>query len=677
MSECASLSARINTIKSEMARKQFEGLRTLLEGSLGADQIQTIREQKLLFRVPIELQKQFLSLFSDAARRTLSDEQATYAGAYAAFVEQASRIEKTLSGLFSSKISQLKTYCFADLLFELDTWLQQSYAHISEQIWSGKEPVLRAAQPSALELSSLSEQTLQTQVGYINEIVFAAARLLNDAAGILHSKGQRGLGNRKREALIEALPGLVIAAHQWNCTLYAIDKVTYGEWQVKNINSDSCTFELVDARLEFSRIVGLRREVVQQMQKLRTGSQSTLHIEKQLLGILPHFLEASLEYFSQKCGLVVSLVSYWELRHRLEKRLGDLQSHDDLLLLAAGQQGRQVFHDYLACAAVRWLKEICDHAKCGVPKSRQRLGETSHVSLSTLLSFLPLDDENRDGVRSAIGTLCRFPPRGSFYSLLDHPCMLFDDDSIAFVTALDAGHWSASIRSKWARDGGLGSRYGRVWEDYICWLVTERGWTILNRNVTLRQHRRPVTDVDLLVSRDNVCLIVQLKALAGAGANTYEHWKNRQTIEKGISQARIAADLLGSSADLLASIVGGRAVRLIESFRPVVLTTLHYFNGWHKDGVSVLSVDALQNLMRGATVQFWNLKGDALGKVEHSGGSQVTGAELLDFLDRPVDWRISAGDEAVTKHSFQIEGTTWTYPLVASEVLGLELHPDR
>jgi hypothetical protein len=412
------------------------------------------------------------------------------------------------------------------------------------------------------------------------------------------------------------------------------------------------------------------------MRKLKKGHGGSLQIEKHLLEVLPHFLDACLDYLSEKCGLFVPLVTYWELRHRLEQRLRDLELDDDVLLVAAGQQGKKVFHDYLACAALRWLDEICDHAKSQVPKRRQRLGETSWMSRSNLLSFLPLDDEDREGVASAIDTFCKLPPRESFYSLLDHPCVLFDDESIAFIRALDAGHWSASMRSKWTRRGGLGNGYGKAWEDYICWLVAARGWTILKRNVTLRQNRKAVTDIDLLILRDNVCLIVQLKALAGAGANTYQHWKNRLTIEKGISQARIGADLLGSSVVLVTSIVGGRAARAIEIFRPVVLTTLHYFNGWQKDGVSVLSVDALQNLMRGAPVQFWNLGGDAVGNVEHLGGSQVTGAELLEFLDRPVDWRISADDESIREHSFEIEGTTWTYPFVASEVLGLELHPD-
>jgi len=301
---------------------------------MNADELRAVREQKLLFKVPIEQQPEFLSLFSTAAHRCLDRSEALYAAQYGSFVHQASRIENALSASLRSLICQLKNYSFSDLLFALDVWLHESYQHISTQVWGRAEPDLRYAQSSIPGLSSVSEEILQNQIGSTNDILFAAACLVNEAAGILNVDNQHGLGSNKRRDLREALPRLVVAANQWNSCVYVIDKVTYGEWRVKEVSAASGAFELVDTRLEFSRIVGLRREAVQRIRKFERG-QSGLYVQKQLEKILPHFLEAALDYFSQKCGLEIPLASYWNLRRRLEKRLADLESSDDLLLLAA------------------------------------------------------------------------------------------------------------------------------------------------------------------------------------------------------------------------------------------------------------------------------------------------------------------------------------------------------
>jgi len=112
--------------------------------------------------------------------------------------------------------------------------------------------------------------------------------------------------------------------------------------------------------------------------------------------------------------------------------------------------------------------------------------------------------------------------------------------------------------------------------------------------------------------------------------------------EKRIAQAKMGAELLSSHYQL-SDVIGRKAAKAIKIVRPVVLSTLHYFNGWSRDGVSVVSVSALENLMRGATISFWNPSGKKLGGDVPAESRQLTGRELLDFLDNPVDWRISEG----------------------------------
>jgi Holliday junction resolvase-like predicted endonuclease len=623
------------------------------------------------------MRSEFLGLFTSAAQRLLGEEEALYAGNYASFVQQASAIEKKLASQLELQLSKLKTYRMREFVSSLDAWLHESFTHISKQVWGRASSDLGAAQDSAPQLSSLSERALQTEIANINGIAFAAARVLNEVSNMSSRQEPVGLGSKKRKALADALPNLILAAHQLNCCVYAIDKVTYGEWHIRQIDATHCIFTLVDARLEYARVIGLRRLASQTLQKVRKYQQGDLHLQSQLEEILPKFLGRILEYFSQKCGFDTRIESYWELRRSLGRRLAELESADDLLALAAEEHAPAVGYDYIASVIVRWVEVVCGYVAKRISKRKQRNGETSCVPLSIVLTLLPFSNNDREGVGRSIRELCKFPPRASFHALLDHPSILLDDDSLVFIPALDAGRWAAAIRSKWLRTGTLGDNYGKIWEDYVCWLLTRGGWVVLKRNVKLKQNGRTATEIDLLVSRDRVCLVVQVKAIAGSGDNTYQHWKNRQTIEKGIAQARAATDLLGSANGYLASIIGKRAADSVDTLRGVVLTTVHYFNGWQKDKVSILSVPALENLMRGATVSFWSSrKGEVKTSAEHTVGTEISGSELLGFLDRPLDWRISSEEESVSEHSLEIEGVIWTEPFLGVEVFGVELHPN-
>jgi hypothetical protein len=102
---------------------------------------------------------------------------------------------------------------------------------------------------------------------------------------------------------------------------------------------------------------------------------------------------------------------------------------------------------------------------------------------------------------------------------------------------------------------------------------------------------------------------------------------------------------------------------------------LHYFNGWQSDGVSVLSVSALGNLMRGATIDFWSPSGKISHDSDQSRPGQLTGTELLDFIDNPVDWRIAQGTGTLNEKSVMIEEVRWLIPCIGTDGDPFEMHP--
>jgi len=350
-----------------------------------------------------------------------------------------------------------------------------------------------------------------------------------------NAKGGGGDSHSARSLwpLTDALPGLVSLANKWNGTQYTIDKISYGEWRVKSVSREECRIELVDSQLDLSRVLALRRGAIQRLKKSRGSDFTSTYLGKQLSDFLSHFLEAVLDEMHATYDFQLTTPEYWDLRNALKRRLSEIGAEDDLLLLASEENSARVMSDYLSCISVRWYFDICEFLSSHISKRKQRTGQLSSLSLTSLVAMLPLGPEDRKNVRQSLEEFCSCPPRKSFYSVLNHPFFLLEDGSIAGISALDGGQWTAMVRSKWIQSGDIGSRYGRGWEQYLIWVLDGKHWSVLARNINLKQTKTKCCEIDLLIGRDDVCLLVQVKSFAGLGMNMYDHWKNRQVIERG------------------------------------------------------------------------------------------------------------------------------------------------
>lgn len=435
-------------------------------------------------------------------------------------------------------------------------------------------------------------------VGNLNEVAFASARLVNEAAASLAQAQSSKLGSKPRRDLSNVIPECISLAQLWNSTQFVIDKVSYGEWRVETISEGFCGFAMVDIRLDVSRILGLRREAVQKIHRMKNWTSSGTAIGKRLADMLPPFLDSLLDELSRTYQFQVNRLEYWDLRNRLGRRCIEIDAEDDLLLIAAAEKSRLVHCDYISCAALRWNIDVSEWLIERLSRRKLRSVDRSPMTAASIIKHLPLSESDRASVQESLEGFCSSLPRKDFYSILSHPFAKLPDESLVVIPALEAGQWNATIRSKWIQKGEIGRRYGHAWEEYLIWSLEGTDWKVLARNINLKNQGKHNCEIDFLIAKDEVCLVVQMKAFAGLGLNMYDHWKNRQTIEKGVHQAKLAVDLLNSKYRL-SDIVGSKAASPIRVLRPLVLSSLHYFNGWKNDDVSILSVTALNNLVRG------------------------------------------------------------------------------
>src|SRR6202044_3202511 len=79
------------------------------------------------------------------------------------------------------------------------------------------------------------------------------------------------------------------------------------------------------------------------------------------------------------------------------------------------------------------------------------------------------------------------------------------------------GTWATMVRETLNQGGDIGRRYGAVWEDFLAQSFEETGWSVVGRNVHIVDGGATVTEVDLLLLREDLLLVVEVKALTGSG----------------------------------------------------------------------------------------------------------------------------------------------------------------
>src|ERR1700727_2568602 len=170
----------VSAAKQAISREDYNVAKTLLENIVSRQELDIVREQKLLVSAPLDIVSEFCDLFRSAAKRWCTSQDLHHTLNYSVFIEQASAINQSLSQQFATAARSFCRCTFEDFILMLDLWLSESFTHIGNQIWKQSEAQLRMAAREISKVASLSEQTFQDEIGNINEIAFAAARLLNE-----------------------------------------------------------------------------------------------------------------------------------------------------------------------------------------------------------------------------------------------------------------------------------------------------------------------------------------------------------------------------------------------------------------------------------------------------------------------------------------------------------------
>lgn len=635
---------------------------TLLQEIDDPQALDAVREHKVLFRAHDRPGRELVAAAFEAAVRRL--------------------LPKGLRQQEAVNYSRFSLVVF-DLLESLTSFADERFAAINSLGYTELVDIVRDAlettvdagvsgdpfRESAADLSldrlsnqvEAAERELHEISGASNDLSWAVARVFNELLARCSQVAGNRSGRRVRDQARQNLQSLIFLASAWNAVEYAVNKVTFGEWVITRISDDSeplIVFDMVDLPLMHARFAAIRRHVVAHAVRAPQGER---YIREMLEALVPGVMHDAAHYYTPS-GLRVPIADHewFDLDRRLRFTLRALDADDDMLLAAAARTDPQgAVAEYCAAVGMHWFAIVARFvaARLGRRGRALRFPTIPPEFISRVMTDdVSLQAEIASRIVSRVGSL----PHSRPIELSYVPFVRIGTE-IHALPGVDGFIWPASVRRRVLSNGRIGRDFGAAWEALISDTFADADWNIVGRRVKPRFEAKVLTDIDLLVLRRDLLLVVQIKATGSVGVTPYDHWKQRISAALGASQARKAVVALRCQPELLVSIAGRKLAAQVVRIEPVVITGSPLLNGWNCDGVPVISAAGLTSILEGARIVYRDVKGDALG-IRHLVSPELTTSEILDLFSRPVDWHAALLPATITHSPVHIGSWKWSIP---------------
>jgi Holliday junction resolvase-like predicted endonuclease len=604
------------------------------------------RSQKLLTRARAQQRDEAAQILATHAERILEPEPASEFRRYAMLSKQISNAREPLAAALQSVLTRLPKLSFDQLVDVAEQSLDRILT-VDAAAFPQMDKVVRPSE---------NERRLHAHSGYANDVLFALARTLNEAS---RTAVQRDL--QRPDAIPKARPIFLEAARlasRINSLDYVLDCVSFGEFAVAEFNAPTMHFRMdfADARLSRIRLLAIRRRMIH----LRTGHREPRFVRERLKDVIPKLPLAFLDRHLEATGAPIPTEDELEKFERdATKLLDDLDAEDDLLLTAAGDNLRPSMLYHMS-AALRWSTMAADVVAAKLPGKARRAFK-KRVHLADLLMGLG-DGDQIPVAKEACNDLTITLPTESHIDLVRKPFVRTGEGTVRAALSL-GGPWALVVRESVNQGGNVGKIYGRRWEDYFAWRLRNTDWEVLGRNLAVADKRERLTEVDLLMLREDLLLVVEIKALTGSGITQYDHWKNRMIIEKGCAQASLAARYIDDHPQWLQSIAGKATASRVRHVQPLVMTTENMFDGWEFAGVPVAGETTRKAITEGSKVEYYDSVTREVQQVDwHIRPGDRNTQTILAALRNPIELKLAPEQGIVAYHRLDIAGLRLDVP---------------
>lgn len=397
------------------------------------------------------------------------------------------------------------------------------------------------------------------------------------------------------------LSRIISLSSTYNSALWLLDQVSYGEIEVKGVDWESNTVHLdfKEESLNLARIASIRHN----LSRIETNKDQF---------ILKEWKEYFFDISKQLCGLYefeydVTLDEK-ELEDEIIHRLRDIDLKGSFLLVALQFEKPVLAHVfaaiYLICHSIviEQVNKYIDYKQLVYDVPVDIFIEYLSNSIAGL--------EREQAIEAFDAFICTLPNRENQILLSKPFIRLSDTEVVGILPLIRAVHWHKAIQKVFIQGGKPGKLYGHLWEAYIGSIFEQYSWRILGKRIEVKHQTEVVTDIDLIVEKNGIVLLVQAKTVNEC-TTPYERWKTRNTIIKGIRQAQLAKLHIEMNPQKY------KLPQNIAVLQGVVVVPLDEFNGWSNEDVPVISIDYLISMLNGAKFDLINEDGNVMTHLKY------------------------------------------------------------
>lgn len=612
----------ITKLHSRVKSGDLSAATELLSSGLTPLQVTRICEQKIILAAPPTIQASVVQILRAASKKLDTNHIGkfnNYLDFTVAFVSE----QRKAINLARENIKKIPKLSKAELLLIGE----ETFEWHSLKITNGIN--LFSADISVAE----REHQLHEINGTLVDLAYAVTRSINECSRLILTVTKKRLTNKQHHRAFKLFRKIIKEMSEINSLEWFFDSVSYGSFDVVECQkspSKKFRLEFTDPRLSLTQTLSIRR-TLSHKQNMQPAER---FIRVKLKESQPHILNHAIKYYTRSSRHTPNPS---RLETELNSTLVHIDAEDDLLLLASNTDAK-VSAYYIAAFNLQCYAKV---AKATSPR------DLTPIPFEEI-SKTVVGSEGRALVTSALESLSIDLPARSHFSILNKPFIREAPNSVYPFLGGDFGSWTAAVRETLTKGGPLGKEVGKMWELFYEHCFKASDWKIIGKGINIRKNGKTLTEIDLLIVKDSLLLVIEIKSLSNSGNTVYEHWKNKQTIQLGCSQAYLAAEHIKANKDTLLSLCGKRTANNISHIQPVVLTNAHHFEGWSFSGVPVIGEVTRKAICTGAKVDYYTSKeSEPIHTHYFTKPEDLRTEEILHILKGSIELEVSALTEDI------------------------------
>lgn len=360
----------------------------------------------------------------------------------------------------------------------------------------------------------------------------------------------------------------------WRFTYGIFDKLSFDEYKISKIELENdkftFSFDYTDPSLILSKYAGIRTSLITSNRAIEEDFQEMIR-----------FIEVDISNFGKK-KYRLSHKQTLKIIHELRELVRFNYVETFMILLSKQMQGLL----YLLLYIAMFFKLESEYIKKNKLKIAYTIIVIDDLKRYLIEAGILLENEF-DKLISKIGVYYRNNKHSNYGTLIS--CPILRNGNILlhpqYLPLFPNGIYQ-TLTYIIPHNGEQANAYGSMFNDFIAEVSLNNNWKILNKDFKVKHNKQTITDIDLILLKDDLLVYIQSKCTIKT-VDIYAHYKAKERIIEGINQAKLSLEY----DDLIKNRNGINDNEKIHTYA-IVITNNNCFTGWkNNDKIPVMSLE--------------------------------------------------------------------------------------